>query len=448
MSDGSASLRNPSAPTALAARIDELDGEGHGWTRVNGTPVRVDGALEGELVNIEMVKRRRRFSDARLTDVLEPSPHRVQPSCQYFSVCGGCRLQHLSLDAQRAKKQGVLEQALAAHGVAAPREWFPPIAALERGYRRKARLSVKYVAGKGGALVGFREKRGSYIADVQQCEVLVPSVGERIHALRELITGLHARDRIPQIEVAAGDDATALVLRHLDPLTAADLNVLRDFARRHQLRLYLQSAGLASIVPLWPENPPPLRYRLPEFDLELEFQPADFVQVNAAVNRALVSRAVDWLDPGPGDRVLDLFCGIGNFSLALARRGASVRGVEASNNMVAAAASNARANGIANASFEVANLEEPEAVKRVLAGGYRGMLLDPPRSGAATVLAQLAPPFPSTVVYVSCSPESFARDAAVMVRDHGYRLDRAGAVDMFPHTRHVEVIGRFLGGRG
>ncbi len=447
MSDVSARLSNSSASGPLVARIDELDGEGHGWTRINGTPVRVDGALEGELVNIEIVKRRRRFTDARLTDVLEPSPHRVQPSCQYFSVCGGCRLQHLSLDAQRAKKQGVLEQALAAHGVAAPREWFPPIAALERGYRRKARLSVKYVAGKGGALVGFREKRGSYIADVQQCEVLVPSVGERISALRELITGLHARDRIPQIEVAAGDDTTALVLRHLDPLTAADLNVLRDFARRHQLRLYLQSAGLASIVPLWPENPPPLRYRLPEFELELEFQPADFVQVNAAVNRALVSRAVDWLDPGPGDRVLDLFCGIGNFSLALARRGAWVLGVEASDNMVAAAAGNARTNGIASASFEVADLEEPEAVKRVLAGGYSGMLLDPPRSGAASVLAQLIPPFPSAVVYVSCSPESFARDAAVLVRRHGYRLDRAGTVDLFPHTRHVEVIGRFLGGR-
>ncbi len=378
--------------------------------------------------------------------MLEPSPHRVQPSCQFFHTCGGCRLQHLNLDAQRGRKERALEQALAAHGVPAPGEWFPTIAESERGYRRKARLGVKYVPGKGGALVGFREKRGSFIADVQRCEVLVPSVGERIRALRELISGLNARDRIPQIEIAAGDDATALVLRHLDPLTDADLDDLRDFARRHQLRLYLQSAGPASIAPLWPEDPPPLRYRLPEFELELAFQPVDFVQVNAAVNRALVSRAVDWLDPGPGDRVLDLFCGMGNFSLALARRGAWVRGVEAGKNMVAAAASNARANGIANASFEVADLDEPEAVKRVLAGGYSGMLLDPPRSGAATVLEHLAPPCPSTVVYVSCSPESFARDAAVMIRRHGYRLDRVGTVDMFPHTRHVEVIGRFLGG--
>ncbi len=443
----STALRGEAAPERIETRIVAHDDEGRGLATMNGIPLRVEGALEGERVTIEILRRRRRYIDARLVDVLEPSARRVRPSCEYFHQCGGCRLQHLRLDEQRAAKQRLLERALSACGVPAPRMWYPPIAGSALGYRRKARLGVKFVPGKGGALVGFREKRGSFIADVQRCEVLVPSVGERILALRELISGLSVRNRIPQIEVAAGDDDTALVLRHLDPLTAADCDALRGFARRHRVRVYLQPGGMESISPLWPEDPPPLRYRIPEFDLEFEFEPAQFVQVNAEVNRALVSRAVDWLAPGPGERLLDLYCGIGNFSLAFARRGAMVHGVEASEAMVTAARGNANSNEIANARFEAANLDDPAEVERVLAGGFSSVFLDPPRSGAARVAERLEPPCPARIVYVSCNPESFARDAAVITGRQGYRLELAGIVDMFPHTRHVEMIGQFVSAR-
>jgi 23S rRNA (uracil1939-C5)-methyltransferase len=439
-------LSQPSvAPQGDEACIVALDDEGCGLAEVNGVAVRVEGALEGERVLLDVGGKRRRYSEAKLIDVIEPSPQRAQPSCEYFHLCGGCRFQHLKIESQRARKQRVLQRALSARRVPVPRKWCPPIIASELGYRRKARLGVRFVPGKGGALVGFREKRGRFIADIRRCEVLLPAVGDRIHALRELVSSLSARDRIPQIEIAAGDDATALVFRHLDPLSPGDLEALRGFARRHRFRVYLQSGGPDSIAPLWPPTPPPLRYRIPEFDLDLAFEPTDFIQVNATVNRALVSRAASWLDPGPHDRVLDLYCGIGNFSLALARRGGSVSGVEASATMVAAARSNAESNAIDNVKFRVADLDDPEQVAPLLAEEFRGMLLDPPRSGAARVVAQLAPPYPARVVYVSCNPESFARDAAILTGERGYRLECAGIVDMFPHTRHVELIALFLG---
>lgn len=431
------------APQGEEVRIAALDDDGCGLAQVNGVPLRVEGALDGERVLVHFGRKRRRFREAKLIAVLEHSPQRVPPCCEYFHLCGGCRFQHLKMESQRERKRHVLERALSARRVPGPRKWYPPITASELGYRRKARLGVKFVSGKGGALVGFREKHGRFIADIRQCEVLLPAVGHRIDALRELVSSLSARDRIPQIEVAAGDDAVALVFRHLDPLSEADREALRSFARRHRLRLYLQSAGPDSISPLWPPDPPPLRYRIPEFDLEIAFEPADFVQVNAAVNRALVSRAVSWLDPAPGDRLLDLYCGIGNFALALARRGGSVSGVEASAKMVTAARGNAESNAVANADFKVADLEDPAQVALALAGEFSGMILDPPRSGAARVVAQLAPPYPARMVYVSCNPESFARDAAIITRTHGYALEYAGIVDMFPHTRHVESIALF-----
>jgi 23S rRNA (uracil1939-C5)-methyltransferase len=443
LSAGPAELSAPAVVKRTEARVVDVDAEGRGLAEIGGMPVLVDGALEGERVAIDKLRKRRRFNEARLVEVLERSPQRAQPSCEYFHLCGGCRFQHLKLEAQQARKQRILEQALSASGVAAPQKWFPPMTGPELRYRRKARLGVKFVPGKGGALVGFREKRGRFIADIHRCEVLVPSVGERIQALRELVSGLSAPDRIPQIEIAAGDDATALVLRHLDPVNQKDRVTLREFTCSQGLSIYLQPGGIDTIVPLWPQNPPPLRYRIPEFNLELAFEPTDFVQVNAAVNRALVSRAVSWLNPGPSDRVLDLYSGMGNFSLALARHGGWVSGVEASANMVSAARRNAESNAIANASFEVADLENPAEVAQVLGGEFSAMLLDPPRSGAAHVVEQLASPYPLSIVYVSCNPESFARDAAVVTQRHGYRLESAGIVDMFPHTGHLELIARF-----
>ncbi len=443
MSAGAAALRRPAAPSRSEVRIVALDRDGRGIAAVDGRAVRVDGALQGERVVIDVFRRRRRYDEAKLVEVLDPSPQRARPNCDYFHLCGGCRFQHLALDAQRATKERGFKAALSARGLAPPQRWYPPITGPDTGYRRKARFGVKYVPGKGGALVGFREKRGGFVADIKRCEVLVPSAGSRVDALRQLVSGLDARDRIPQIEIAAGDDATAMVFRHLDALTQADSDALKGFARENNLRVYLQPGGIDTIVPLWPQDPPPLRYRIPEFDLELAFQPVDFIQVNETVNLSLVSRAVEWLDAGPADRMLDLYCGIGNFSLALARTAGMVMGVEANSEMVNAARRNAELNAIANASFQAENLENDSVVASVLSQAWTGMLLDPPRSGAARMVEKLSPPYPKRIVYVSCNPESFARDAAALVTVHGYQLDRAGIVDMFPHTGHVEVIGRF-----
>ncbi len=443
MSAGAAALRPPAAPSRSEVRIVALDRNGRGIAAVDGRAVRVDGALEGERVVIDVVRRRRRYDEAKLVEVLEPSPQRARPSCAYFHLCGGCRFQHLALEAQREMKEHAFKAALSAHGLAPPQRWYAPITGPDTGYRRKARFGVKYVPGKGGALVGFREKRGGFVADIKSCEVLVPSAGSRVDALRELVSGLNARDRIPQIEIAAGDDATALIFRHLDPLTQADSDALKGFARENDLRVYLQPGGIDTIAPLWPQHPPPLRYRIPEFNLELAFQPVDFIQVNETVNLTLVSRAIQWLDAGPVDRILDLYCGIGNFSLALARTAGQVMGVEANSEMVVAARRNAETNAITNASFQVANLEDDSVVANVLSQVWTGMLLDPPRSGAAPVVDKLSHPYPKRIVYVSCNPESFAMDAAALVTVHGYQLDRAGIVDMFPHTGHVEVIGCF-----
>lgn len=443
MSAGSALARPRPAEHRVELEIRAVDPGGCGVAELDGAPVEVDGALEGERVIAELGRRRRRATVARLVRVSSPSPHRVPPSCSHFEACGGCRFQHLSVDAQRRNKERVLMEALAREGVGAPRRRLEPLTGAVRGYRRKARLGVKYVAGKGGALVGFRERRGNFIADMRQCEVLVPAVGARIEALRRLVSGLDARDRVPQIEVAAGDAAVALVFRHLDPLSAPDREALRRFARESGLHVYVQPGGVDTITPLEPRAPAPLRYRIPEFDLVLEFKPAHFIQVNAEVNRALVSLAVSLLEPDADDRVLDLYCGIGNFSLALARRAGRVTGVEASAEMVAAAGRNAASNGLVNVRFEAADLEDPTQVAAVLEAPASALMLDPPRTGAKTLLAGLGPPYPARIVYISCNPQSFAEDARVLVNRHGYGFDAAGIVDMFPHTGHVEVIGRF-----
>lgn len=439
--------RHPdSQPDFGEVLILDLDERGRGIARVDGRKTLVDGALAGEKVRIRRRARRGRFDEADLLEVVEASPHRTTPGCPHFSMCGGCRFQHLSTPAQRARKERVLAEALARHLPSPPGGELDPIFDEAAGYRRKARLGVRYVAGKGGALVGFREKRVNFVADLKSCEVLIPAVGERITALRDLISGLGARERIPQIEIAAGERATALVFRHLDPLAEADRRSITDFARRHEVHVYLQPAGPGSVTPLWPERPPPLTYCLPDFDLELAFRPTDFVQVNAGVNRKLVARAVDLLEVQPGDRVLDLFCGIGNFTLALGRRAGVVTGVENGEDMVQAGRANAARNGVGNASFHRLDLEVAGDVAACLSQSWDKLVLDPPRSGAAPVIGALRPPYPRRIVYVSCNTETFARDAADLVQSHGYYFERAGIVDMFPHTSHVEVIGAFARG--
>ncbi|MDX1514536.1 MAG: 23S rRNA (uracil(1939)-C(5))-methyltransferase RlmD [Gammaproteobacteria bacterium] len=423
--------------------IHDLDDQGRGVARLGGKVTFIEGALTGERVRVRPRKRRRRFDEADLVRIVQASPDRTEPGCAHFSMCGGCRLQHLSAPAQRRRKVRTLEQTLARHGLPSPGVMLEPLFGEVAGYRRKARLGVRYVPGKGGAMVGFREKRSNFVADLVGCEVLVPAVGERLPPLRALVSSLDARDRIPQIEVAAGDSATALVFRHLDPLSASDASAIADFGERFGIQIYLQPGAPDSVVPLWPETPPPLTYALPEFGLELAFRPTDFVQVNAAVNRQLVTRAVELLELRSSDRVLDLFCGIGNFSLAMARRAATVTGIEYGADMVDAAERNADRNGIANVSFERRDLDDAETAADWMSRCWDKLLLDPPRSGAASVVGALRAPYPERVVYVSCNPESFARDAAQLVGAHGYRFEKAGIVDMFPHTAHVEVVGLF-----
>jgi 23S rRNA (uracil1939-C5)-methyltransferase len=434
----------PRAPVEVV--IESLTHEGRGVARVEGKALFVDGALPGERVSARYLACHRRYDEAAVEEVLEASPDRVEPRCAHFGVCGGCSLQHMSDAAQvHARQQAVLE-VLAHLGGVAPARILEPIQADPWGYRRRARLSVKHVPKKGGVLVGFRERYSHYLAAIEACEVLHPSVGRRIMALRALLTAMDARDRIPQVEVAVDDEArTALVFRNLDPLSAADRERLEAFAEAQGVQVWLQPKGPDTAHPLWPAEPEPLVYAHPAFDVHIPFGPLDFVQVNRDVNRAMVPRAIELMEVGPGHRVLDLFAGLGNFSLPLARRAAHVTGVEGEAVMVARARDNAARNGIGNAEFHAADLAAAGLEDAPWARAhYDAVLLDPPRAGAAGVLdlvGRLAAP---RLVYVSCNPATLARDAGELVARHGYRLEAAGVMDMFPHTSHVESMALFL----
>ncbi len=423
------------------ARVVALTHEGEGIVR-EGKTVFIPGALPGETVRFVRSRRHRRHDDGRLLEVLEPAATRVAPRCAHFGVCGGCALQHLSSEAQLALKQTELAESLERLARVAVPRWLEPLAGPVWGYRRRARLGVKYVAKKGKVVVGFRERSAPYVADVQRCEVLSAPVGDWIAPLGQLIGTLGIREQLPQIEVAVADNATALVLRVLAPPSAADRERLRAFAMRHGARLYLQPGGLETIEPLeGGEHAEPLHYALGEFGVKLEFRPSDFVQINGAINRALVARAVALLAPGPQDAVLDLYCGLGNFTLPLARAGAKVVGVEGEAALIERARTNAARNGIANVEFHVADLSGPlDPQTAWLRGRYSHVLLDPPRVGAREVLAAVAALRPRRVLYVSCHPGSLARDLGVLVHEHGFVLEAAGVIDMFPHTAHVESM--------
>jgi len=423
--------------------ITDLTHEGRGVARVEGKTLFVAGALPGERASVRVTRRHRHYDEAVVEVLHTRSPDRVEPRCAHFGTCGGCSLQHLAPAAQIAAKQRVLAENFERIGKVAPRRWLEPLVGEPWGYRRRGRLSVKYVDKKGKALVGFREENGRYVADIAHCEVLVPAVGERIGALGELIGSLDAVREIPQIEIACGDDTTALVLRHLQPLSDRDRAALVAFAQQQRLAIFLQPGGNDSVHPLWPETIP-LRFALPHYAVELKFLPLDFVQVNGAMNRRMIDHAFALLDAQPGDRVLDLFCGLGNFTLPLARRVATVAGVEGEHGLVARAGENARRNGIDNVQFHVANLLEDQRDTPWARATWDKLLLDPPRSGAAAVLEYLPRKDTRRVVYVSCHPGSLARDSGILVERHGFRLEAAGVMDMFPHTAHVESIALFV----
>lgn len=435
--------KQQSWPPAEAV-VESLTMEGKGVARVDGKTVFIEGALPGERVVFNYTVRKASFDESRMTEVLEASAERIEPKCPHFSMCGGCSWQHLGLENQVKYKQAAMLDGLRHIGKVEPETVFGPLTGAGWAYRRKARLSVRWVSKKGKALVGFRETDGRFIADLSRCEILHPTLGEHLTDFQELVSGLEARNTIPQIEVAVGDNATALVFRHMEPLSAGDVDKLLNFARESGYQLYLQPKGPDTVHCLYPENPG-LYYEHPAFNTRVNFAPMDFVQVNQALNLKMVQRALELLAPEPTDTVLDLFCGLGNFTLPLARQAAQVIGVEGDWSMVERARVNARANGIENTDYHVCNLMDAEALQHEpwLKRTYDRILLDPPRAGAREVIARFGKLGAKRIVYVSCHPGTLARDAGELVNTHGYRLLGAGVMDMFPHTAHVESIAVF-----
>ena len=430
-------------PDPIELQIHALSHDGRGVARnAEGKTVFVYGALAGETVMARLTQSRKGHDEADAVEVLSASPDRVEPRCPHFGVCGGCSLQHLAPTAQVAAKQQALLDALKHIGKVSPDTVLDPLVnASPWGYRRKARLGAKYVAKKGKVLVGFRERGTPYVTDLGECHVLHPKIAELLLPLQQLIDGLSIRDRVPQIEVAMDDSQLVLIFRVMEALTATDHDALADFGRQHALFVYLQTGGPDTIAPLG--ETAELAYVLPAFDLTLRFLPSDFTQVNTDINRQMVSRALDLLEVGPDEQVLDLFCGVGNFTLPLAKRARRVVGVEGDAGLVERARANAELNGLDNVGFHVANLYEDLERPPWLGEHYDKVLLDPPRSGALEVLEHLPKLGAKRLVYVSCYPGTLARDAGELVHKLGYRLLAAGVMDMFPHTAHVESIALF-----
>jgi 23S rRNA (uracil1939-C5)-methyltransferase len=427
------------------ARIESASHDGRGIAAIDGKKVFVAGALPGEEVRFQRRKSRRNFDEAELLEVLEASPERIEARCEAYGRCGGCSLQHVSETQQRQIKEQALRDNLERIGRVTPATWFEPMTGPGWNYRRRARLGVKDVPAKGRVLVGFRERHAPFITDMHRCEVLAQPVDGMIDALSELVAALSISARLPQVEIAVADNATAMVFRVLDAPTAEDKSLLCAFSEDHDIRVYLQPGGLDSIYLLAPDSiADPLYYDLPEFDVRIAFDAVGFVQVNSEINRRMVHQALELLDPGPEDRVLDLYCGIGNFSLPIARRAGEVLGVEGDAMLVKAAAANAELNGISNAKFRQADLSAIDGSEGWLREGWDLLLLDPARSGAQEIVEHIERIGPRRIVYVSCHPGTLARDAGTLVNEKGYTCESAGIIDMFPHTAHVESIAVFI----
>ncbi len=435
--------------------VESLDLEAQGVAHnAEGKVVFVEGALAGEQVRVRVNRRKNQWEQASLLEMRRESSQRVRPGCPHFGVCGGCKMQHLHVGAQVASKQRALEDALWHLGKLKAERLLRPIEGPAWGYRYRARLSVRHVAKKGKVLIGFHERKSSFVADMDSCEVLPPKVSAMLLPLRELIAAMDERDRLPQIELAVGDTVTAMVLRHMEPLGPADRQRLSEFAQIHDVQWWLQSKGPDTVCRL-DDHGPALSYSLPEFGVTMPFKPTDFTQVNHAMNRAMVGRAIRLLDLQSTDKVIDWFCGLGNFSLPIATKASEVLGIEGSQALVERAQDNAVHNGLGQRTrFEARNLFEMTAEGLLALGSFDKWLIDPPREGAfalATSLAELhqAGPsgsnfsFPQRIVYVSCNPATLARDAGLLVHQAGYRCVAAGAINMFPHTAHVESMAVF-----
>ncbi len=430
------------AAPQLEADVVALAHDGRGIARIDGKVVFITGALPGERVRLAILRRRRKMDEAQLLEVLTPSAQRVTPKCEHFGVCGGCSLQHLSGSAQLAAKQGQLLEDLSRIGQVTPQRVLDPLQGPQWAYRRRARLGVKYVHKKGRVLAGFRERDSPYLADIHHCEVLVGSLRSLPSELAALVETLKLREQIPQVEVAVGDSGTALVFRVLQPPEEADIARLEEFGRRLGAQIFLQSGGPDTVRPLH-AGYPPLAYAIDRAGVSIGFLPLDFMQVNRGINEAMIGAALEALQARPEDTVLDLFCGLGNFTLPLARQVRQVVGIEGDAGLVARARANALANGIDNARFAAENLFEPAAWGPWGEARYGCLLLDPPRAGAAAVMMRMSQWAPRRIVYISCHPGSLARDAGILVASQGYRLIAAGVMDMFPQTTHVESIAVF-----
>lgn len=447
--------RLPCAETV--ARIDQtpfeleiltLGHDGRGVARRGGEDAQagkaifVAGALPGERVMVKQTAKSRHFDEATTVEVLSASTDRVAPRCPHFGTCGGCVLQHLAEDKQILSKQQVLIDNLQRIGHVQPGTLLPPLTDAAWGYRRKGRLSVRRVEKKDKTLVGFRETDPRFVADLSVCYTVIPQIGEKLGAISALVDAMDGRRDIPQIEFIAGDATVALVFRHLQPLSDRDRDALVAFAQAQDFAIFLQPGGVDSVQALWPQDPP-LSFALPQWGIELKFRPLDFIQVNAGLNQTMIAKTLALLDVQPDDRVLDLFCGLGNFTLPLARVAREVVGVEGEAGLVSRARENAVHNALGNVQFHAADLAQDLSGLPWMRAGFDKLLLDPPRSGADAVLKQLPLKSLQRIVYVSCHPGSLARDAGHLVNDRGWKLKAAGVMDMFPHTAHVESIAVF-----
>ncbi len=427
------------------ARIESLDFEGHGVAHVDGKTVFIDGALPFETVEYSTYRKKPNFENAQAIAIHQESFVRTTPRCPHFGVCGGCSMQHMEFTAQVAAKQRVLEENLKRIGNVDPETLLPAIYGPAWNYRHRARLSARYVAKKGTVLVGFHEKRSSFIADMRECHILPTRISLQLPALRELVMKLSIREKMPQIELAAGDQVDVLVFRNMEAITAEDEALFKAYADHWQVQIWLQPKGPDTAYPLYPLDAPALTYRLQEFGITMPFKPTEFTQVNPHINRVLVERAMRLLDPQPGERIADMFCGLGNFTLPIARSGAWVLGMEGSQQLVERAMENAHKNGLAErVQFQMANLFEMTEHWLAQLGQFDKMLIDPPRDGALE-LCKSIPEMngPRRIVYVSCNPATLARDANILVNVKGYKLKSAGVVNMFPHTAHVESMAWF-----
>jgi 23S rRNA (uracil1939-C5)-methyltransferase len=424
--------------------IESLDQEGRGIAHADGKVIFIEGALTGEVVSYASYRKKPAFELAQMTTLHRAASIRVEPKCSHYGVCGGCSMQHLDSRVQVAVKQRILEDSLARIGRVKPETILPAIYGQAWGYRERARISAKYVIKKEKMLVGFHEKRSSYVADMQSCEILAPKVAGLIKPLADLLQGLSIRDKMPQIEVAVGENVCVLVLRVMAPPSAGDEAALRAFADEHEVQFWLQSKGPETITPFYPLDAPALSYSLPEFGITMPFAPGEFTQVNSELNRVMISRAMRLLNPQQGERIADFFCGLGNFTLPIARSGAQVLGIEGSDALVRRAAQNAACNGLsANTGFSARNLFEMDEAELAKLGKFDKWLIDPPRDGAMELVKSITPEIaPELIVYVSCNPATLARDAAELAQ-RGYVLKSAGVMNMFPQTSHVESIAVF-----